>query len=263
MRKISLKVNGIDRELVVDPAAVLLEVLREDLRLTGAKQSCDRKGQCGACTVIVNGQAVKSCLKKAVDLDGSEVITIEGLGTPQNPHLIQEAFVLAGAVQCGFCTPGMIMAAKALLDGDPDPSEESIKKALSRNLCRCTGYRKIIEAVKLAGRFLRKETSPEFFRPDLSRGLIGVSLPRPTAYLRACGTAQFTADLPLEQALHLAAVRSPHHHARIISIETGPALALSGVVGVYDGQGHPGDQPDQVPGSRSTGAVRPQGPGPR
>ena len=124
------------------------------------------------------------------------------------------------------------MAAKALLDGDPDPSEESIKKALSRNLCRCTGYRKIIEAVKLAGRFLRKETSPEFFRPDLSRGLIGVSLPRPTAYLRACGTAQFTADLPLEQALHLAAVRSPHHHARIISIETGPALALSGVVGV-------------------------------
>ncbi len=232
MRKISLKVNGIDRELVVDPAAVLLEVLREDLRLTGAKQSCDRKGQCGACTVIVNGQAVKSCLKKAVDLDGSEVITIEGLGTPQNPHLIQEAFVQAGAVQCGFCTPGMIMAAKALLDGDPDPSEESIKKALSRNLCRCTGYRKIIEAVKLAGRFLRKETSPEFFRPDLSRGLIGVSLPRPTAYLRACGTAQFTADLPLEKALHLAAVRSPHHHARIISIETGPALALSGVVGV-------------------------------
>jgi aldehyde oxidoreductase len=232
MKKIGLHVNGILRELVVSAETVLLDVLREDLRLTGAKQSCDRKGQCGACTVILNGQAVRSCLRKAADLDGGEVITIEGLGTPNNPHLLQEAFVLAGAVQCGFCTPGMIMAAKALLDQNPSPSEAEIKKALSRNLCRCTGYRKIIAAVNLAGRFLRGETTPDQVRPDLTEGLIGVSMPRPTAYLRACGVAQFTADIPLREPLHLAAVRSPHHHAVIKGIDTGPALDMPGVVGV-------------------------------
>ena len=232
MRKIGLHVNGIWRELVVDTDAVLLDVLRDDLRLTGAKQSCDRKGQCGACTVILNGQAVRSCLRKTADLDGGDVITIEGLGTPKNPHLLQEAFVLAGAVQCGFCTPGMILAAKALLDQNPNPSEAEIKKALSRNLCRCTGYRKIIAAVHLASRFLRGEITPDQVRPDLTQGVLGVSMPRPTAYLRACGTAQFTADIPLRQALHLAVVRSRHHHAMIKGIDTGPALGMPGVVGV-------------------------------
>ena len=113
---------------------VLLDLLRKDLRLTGAKQSCDRKGQCGACTVIVNGKAVRSCLTKVADLEGAEVITVEGLGTPQNPHLIQEAFVLAGAIQCGFCTPGMIMAAKALLDENP----ESRRWRISRRPCAGT-----------------------------------------------------------------------------------------------------------------------------
>ena len=108
MKKVSLNVNGVWRQFIVKPDAILLDLLRKDLRLTGAKQSCDRKGQCGACTVIVNGKAVRSCLTKVTELDRAEVITIEGLGTPKNPHLIQEAFVLAGAIQCGFCTPGMI-----------------------------------------------------------------------------------------------------------------------------------------------------------
>ena len=232
MKTFHVRVNGILRQIVADPSRVLLDVLREDLRLTGAKQSCDRKGQCGACTVLVNGEAVKSCLKKIGDLNGAEVTTIEGLGSPENPHLIQEAFVLAGAVQCGYCTPGMIMAAKALLDRNPDPSEEEIKKALSRNLCRCTGYRKIIAAVHLAARFLRREIHPRDVRPDLSRGLIGVSMPRPTAYLRACGTAQFTADIHVDGAFELAVVRNPHHHASIESIDIGPALNMAGVEGV-------------------------------
>ena len=119
--------------------------------------------------MIVNGKAVRSCLTKVVKLEGAEVITVEGLGTPENPHLIQEAFVLAGAVQCGFCTPGMIMAAKALLDKNPDPDVEAIKKALAHNLCRCTGYTKIIEAVRLAGRLLRKETTPDEIRGRIPR----------------------------------------------------------------------------------------------
>ena len=111
MKKVRLTINGRAQQFILDPKRVLLDLLREDLKLTGAKQSCDRKGQCGACTVIVNNKAVRSCLTKVIDLDGAEVITVEGLGTPQNPHLIQEAFVLSGAIQCGFCTPGMMMAA--------------------------------------------------------------------------------------------------------------------------------------------------------
>ena len=160
MKEITLTVNGKKQKFSVSSDIVLLDLLREQLNLTGTKQSCDRKGQCGACTVIVDGKSVRSCLKKVVDLDGSEVITVEGLGTPENPHLIQEAFVLTGAIQCGFCTPGMIMATKALLDQNPDPDKAAIKKALSRNLCRCTGYAKIIDAVLLGGQVLAQGNHP-------------------------------------------------------------------------------------------------------
>src|SRR5690554_1729350 len=152
----------------------------------------------------MNGRAIKSCLFKVAKLDGASVITVEGLGTPDNPHLIQEAFVLAGAIQCGFCTPGMIMAAKALLDKNNDPGTEEIKKALSGNLCRCTGYVKIIDAVKLAGRFIRGETTPADVCPDPDGPKVGVSHPRPTAMDKACGTAQYTADYVLPGALELA-----------------------------------------------------------
>ena len=232
MKKVVLVINGSTEQFVVDPKKVLLDLLREDLRLTGAKQSCDRKGQCGACTVIVNGKAVRSCLTKVIDLEGAEVITVEGLGTPDNPHLIQEAFVLSGAIQCGYCTPGMIMAAKALLDRNPNPDTEEIKKALARNLCRCTGYVKIIDAVKLAGRFLRGETTPEQVRPDPESGMIGVSHPRPSAMLKACGLAEFTADIKLQNAIEVAVVRSTEHHAIIKSIDTKAAEKMPGVIGV-------------------------------
>ena len=198
MEKVSLKVNGRNYQFVVAPDRVLLDLLREDLHLVGAKQSCDRKGQCGACTVIVNKKAVLSCLTKVADLEGADIITVEGLGTPDNPHLVQEAFVLAGAVQCGFCTPGMIMATKALLDRDPDPDKETIKKALARNLCRCTGYVKIFDAVNLAAKFLRGETTPDAVRPVADAGMIGVSHPRPSAMIKACGLAEFSADIKLQ-----------------------------------------------------------------
>src|SRR5271157_748918 len=219
MQKITLKVNGIPRQVMASPEMVLIDLLREDLHLTGTKQSCDRKGQCGACTVIVNGKAVQSCITKLINLEGAEVISIEGLGTPDNPHLLQEAFVLAGAIQCGFCTPGMIMAAKALLDQNPNPDVAAIKKALARNLCRCTGYKKIIEAVQLAGRFMRGETSPQEVRSKIGKGTIGVSHPRPTGMIKACGVAQFSGDIPLPpDALELACVHSTQYHAKIKSI---------------------------------------------
>ena len=232
MDRVSFKINGLSKEFVVGPDAVLLDLLREDLDLIGAKQSCDRKGQCGACTVIVNGKAVPSCLTKVKSLEGAEVITVEGLGTPDNPHLIQEAFVLSGAVQCGFCTPGMIMSAKALLDKNPNPTPEEIKKAFQRNLCRCTGYVKIIEAVELAGRLLRGETTLEAETPKESDGVMGQSLPRPSSMAKACGTARFSADYKIKGAAEVAVITSPLPHAKIKSIDASAAEAMPGVLGV-------------------------------
>ncbi len=231
MKKINLTINGRPQQVVASSDMVLLDLLRDHLHLTGTKESCDRKGQCGACTVIVNGKAVLSCLTKVTKLDGADVISVEGLGTPDNPHLIQEAFVLAGAIQCGFCTPGMIMASKALLDKNLDPTDEQIKHALRRNLCRCTGYAKIIDAVRLAGRFLRGEITPDEIRPKPTDAKMGVSHPRPSALAKACGTAQFSADINMPGAAEIAVVRSPHFHATIKSIDCTAAEALPGVIG--------------------------------
>jgi aldehyde oxidoreductase len=233
VKKVTLTVNGVKREVEAGSDLVLLDLLREQLGLTGTKQSCDRKGQCGACTVIVNGKAANSCLKKVADLQGADVITVEGLGTPYNPHLIQEAYVLSGAIQCGFCTPGMIMATKALLDQNPNPDVAAIKKALARNLCRCTGYVKIIDAVKLAGKFLRQETTPEKVRGSLNKKkMIGESHPRPSAMIKACGLAQFGGDIKMDNMLEIAAVHSTEFHAIIKSIDTAAAKKMPGVVGV-------------------------------
>ncbi len=233
MKKVTITVNGARQEVMASPELVLIDVLREDLRLTGTKQSCDRKGQCGACTVIVNGKATRSCITKVSKLDGADIITVEGLGTPENPHLIQEAFVLAGAIQCGFCTPGMIMAAKGLLDANPNPDVAAIKKALARNLCRCTGYKKIIEAIQLAGQFIRKETTPDAVRAKLGTAMLNISHPRPTAMIKACGVAQFGADIQLPaNRLEIAVVRSSEYHAVIKSVDTSEAEKMPGVAGI-------------------------------
>jgi len=147
---ITLNVNGETHELAVYPWRTLLEVLREELKLTGAKKGCD-KGDCGACTILMDGRAVLSCLMLAVSCQGREILTIEGLAeNKDNLHPIQKAFVEKGAIQCGYCTPGMILTAKALLDDNPNPTRDQIKRGISGNLCRCTGYTKIIEAIETA-----------------------------------------------------------------------------------------------------------------
>jgi aldehyde oxidoreductase len=233
LKNVTLTVNGVKRTVAAGPDLVLLELLREQLGLTGTKQSCDRKGQCGACTVIIDGKAVRSCLRKVAELDGAEVITVEGLGTPENPHLIQEAFVLTGAIQCGYCTPGMIMATKGLLDQNPKPDLPAIKKALARNLCRCTGYVKIIDAVRLAGKFLRGETTPAKEKAKINKNkMIGQNHPRPSAYIKACGLAKFGADYKLDNPLEIAVVHSTEFHAIIKSIDASAALKMPGVAGV-------------------------------
>ena len=148
-QKMELQVNGRVYEVFVEPWKTLLEVLREELGLTGVKMGCD-DGNCGACTVIVDGKAIKSCLMLVPQAKGKKILTIEGLGSEENLHPLQQAFIEYFAVQCGFCTPGMILAAKALLDENPNATEEEIREGLHGNICRCTGYVKIVEAIEAA-----------------------------------------------------------------------------------------------------------------
>jgi len=156
MTHVALRVNGEMREATVPPETTLLQLLRVHLNLTGTKLGCD-VGDCGACTVIVDGMAVNACLMLAGQADGREVVTIEGLATRDRLHPLQKAFEDHAALQCGFCGPGAILAAKVLLDENPDPSVAEIRDALAGNLCRCTGYTKMIDAVREAARELREQ----------------------------------------------------------------------------------------------------------
>jgi len=149
MKQIRLKVNGLSHELEVKPWATLLDTLREDLGLTGTKEGCGQ-GECGACTVLMDGKPVNACLILAMEAQGKEILTIEGLAQGDELHPVQQAFVDIGGMQCGFCTPGMVLSAKALLDEKPEPTDEEIRKGLEGNFCRCTGYTKIIESVRAA-----------------------------------------------------------------------------------------------------------------
>jgi carbon-monoxide dehydrogenase small subunit len=147
----TLTVNGTPYEVAIEPNQSLLQLLREELHLTGTKEGCS-EGECGACTVLLDGKTVDSCLIFALEAQGREVTTIEGLAQGDQLHPVQKAFAEYGAVQCGFCTPGMILAAKALLDSNPHPTELEIRQGISGNLCRCTGYVKIVEAIQAAAR---------------------------------------------------------------------------------------------------------------
>ncbi|MEA4899999.1 (2Fe-2S)-binding protein [Desulfitobacterium sp.] len=148
-RTIKLTINGKLASINVEEDKTLLYLLREVMGLTGTKEGCG-EGDCGACSVLLDGELVNSCLVLAIQADGKDVITIEGVGTEEHLHPIQQAFINVGAVQCGYCTPGMVLATKALLDRIPQPTEEEIRRGLSGNLCRCTGYQKIVDAVRKA-----------------------------------------------------------------------------------------------------------------
>ncbi len=158
-RELHITVNGDEHHLLVDTRRTLLEVIRGEIGLTGTKNGCGA-GECGACTVLLDGQPVNSCLVLAHEADGQEVVTIEGLADGTRLHPIQEAFVEEGAIQCGYCTPGMVMTTKALLDRNPDPDREEILQALRGNLCRCTGYVKIVDAVETAKCLLTEVETP-------------------------------------------------------------------------------------------------------
>jgi len=153
---IQLKVNDEEHDVVIEPNETLVEVLRNNLELTGTKQGCG-EGACGTCTVLLNGKPVRSCLTLAVEAQGKEIVTIEGLAERGALHPVQKAFIEYGAIQCGFCTPGMILTAKAFLDESPHPTEEEVRRAISGVVCRCTGYAKIVEAILAAAGEIGRE----------------------------------------------------------------------------------------------------------
>jgi len=252
-RSVSFYVNGDFRQVEVGRKTTLLQVLRDELHLTGTKNGCGQ-GHCGACTVIVDGRAVRSCVYLAHRADGKRVETIEGLARDGQLHPLQKAFIEHGAIQCGFCTPGMIMAAKALLDAKPQPTREDIYRALERNLCRCTGYVKIIEAI-LAASGQQPEASqawPPIAIPGVAepvpRLAVGRPFPRPDAQAKATGEAVFAADLYFEGMLHGKVLRSRYPHARVLRVDVSKAKALPGVVAVLTAT--------DVPGARNHGLLR-------
>ncbi len=240
-----ITVNG--RALEVSPAApagparTLLDWLREELGLTAAKRGC-AEGHCGSCTVLVNGKPELSCRKRLEDLDGAEVLTLEGLAQPGRLHPLQLAFIREGAIQCGFCTPGMILAARALLDREPDPSDRQIARALAPNLCRCTGYLKILRAVRQAAEWLRegKESFPRSGLLPEEPAPFGRSLPRVDALAKATGELKFAEDLRFPDLLHAAVLRSGEAHARLLELEVAGARARPGVVAVLTARDVPG-----------------------
>jgi CO/xanthine dehydrogenase Mo-binding subunit/aerobic-type carbon monoxide dehydrogenase small subunit (CoxS/CutS family) len=241
---IRIEVNGTWHELEVERRTTLLEVLRDRLHLTGTKNGCGQ-GHCGACTVIVDGQAVRSCVYLARRADGKSVQTIEGLARDGELHPLQRAFVERGAIQCGFCTPGTIMAATALLDRNPNPTREEIMAALERNLCRCTGYVKIIEAVEVAAAEMRGErerppSAPQTPHPPLT--VVGQALTQPDALAKVTGQAHYTADLFFPDMLYAKVLRSEYPHARLRRVDVGRARQLPGVAAVLTAEDVPGEK---------------------
>lgn len=233
MITVSLHINGNSYTVVTPEDRCLLRYLRDDLGLMGTKDGCT-SGHCGACTVIINGKATRSCLVKMSRLDGAVIETIEGLSHHGRLHPLQEEFIEHGAAQCGFCTPGMIMTAKALLDENPNPSPQEIKEAFAknRNLCRCTGYVKIIQAVQAAARRLKAKQDRQAASPD--------SFLRRQVAAKVTGKLQYGADMVLEGMLHGKVLWSQHPHAEILSIDTTEAEAFPGVERVITAKDIPG-----------------------
>ncbi len=259
MPRLNLTVNGVAHTLDVPANRFLAEVLRYDLGLTGTKIGCN-EAECGACTVLVDGQSVDSCIYPAFKAQGADVLTIEGLaadwqrthpatdaaddpaGDLDGLHPLQQAFVTHGATQCGYCTPGLILQAKTLLDQEQAPSDEQIKHCLKDTYCRCTGYTAILDAVRAAATQMQTGTLPPPRLPEAADPLaqVGKPLPRPDAVAKVTGQALYSDDYLFAEMLHGATLRSDHPHARIRAIDTSAAAAMPGVRAVLTYQDLPG-----------------------
>ena len=201
MRKITLCVNDVPKTLIVDPKNNLMDVLRKQLLLTGTKDGCE-DGHCGACAVLVNGKYTLACITPMSRVpDGARILTVEGIGTPNNLHPIQKAFALHGVAQCGFCTPGFVVSTKALLDSNPAPTREEVRDWFNKrhNVCRCNGYKPYVDAVMDAAKVLRGEMAESELDYKPGNGTIwGSKYPRPTAVAKVTGTLDYGSDLGLK-----------------------------------------------------------------
>jgi len=233
----TLNVNGHDHQVAVGTGATLLDVLRDSLRLTGTKKGCN-VGDCGACTVLVDGEPMNSCLLLAAELEGRAITTIEGLAQDGQLTPLQKSFVHEGGIQCGYCTPGMVTSATALLERTPDPTDDEIKEALAGNLCRCTGYTGILRAVKNCGKHRDctcEKTKDAGRAAGAKHHSVGVSIPRVDAHDKVTGRTLYTADISLPNMAHGKILGSPIAHGRIKKIDTSKAEALDGVLAVITG----------------------------
>ena len=228
--KINLEVNNRKVSRETEPHKRLLDFLRDDLNLTGAKEGCGA-GECGTCSVFVDGKLVKSCLMPVAKAAGTKIETIEGLAEPGTLTPMQKAFYKTGASQCGYCIPGMVMAATAALRENPSAGIEEIKERLGGNICRCTGYTKIFEAVELARDVIAGDIPQEALEEDaVGSSYIGHNVRRIDAPSKVSGRLRYAADIKMHDMLQLQVLRSPHPHAKIISIDTSDAEAMEGVV---------------------------------
>lgn len=230
---VELTVNGDKHTVTVTGSTTLLEVLREQIGLTGTKLNCG-VGDCGGCTVLLDGQPANSCLVPALEVEGREIVTIEGLSKGDQLHPVQRAFVEEGAIQCGFCTPAMVLIAKALIDKNPDPTDDEIREALSGTLCRCTGYTKIVEAIRRWRIYV--DAPAEKKKSKSGHTVVGVSLPRKDSFDKVTGRAQYADDIKLPNMLWGKILTSPLPHARIKKVDTSKALALPGVKAILTGK---------------------------
>jgi 4-hydroxybenzoyl-CoA reductase subunit alpha len=233
----TLNVNGHERTVAVNTSDTLLDVLRRTLSLTGTKKGCNM-GDCGACTVLVDGEPMNGCLLLAAEMEGRKIVTIEGLAENGELTPLQQSFVHEGGIQCGFCTPGMVLTATAMLEQSPDPDDEEIKDALAGNMCRCTGYTGILRAVKNCERHRdcgREHNRDGAGSPGADHDVVGTSVPRVDAHDKVTGRALYTDDISLPDMAHGKILGSPMAHGRIKKIDTSKAVALDGVLAVITG----------------------------
>lgn len=229
-----IKVNGVTYELEQDKK--LMRFLRDDLRLTSVKDGCS-EGACGTCTIIIDGKATRSCIPMVSKMADKKIITVEGL-TEREKEVYSYAFATAGAVQCGFCIPGMVMSGKALIDANPDPTRLEVINAIKNNICRCTGYKKIVDGILLAAKIFREDLPVS---EESGEVVVGQAMQRVDAREKVLGTGEYPDDLYLDGMIYGSAVRAEYPRARVLAIHTDEAKALSGVVGVFTAQDIPGN----------------------
>ncbi|MGE4506166.1 MAG: 2Fe-2S iron-sulfur cluster-binding protein, partial [Desulfovibrionaceae bacterium] len=236
MIKKTINVNGVERMVIADASANLAMVLRENLGLTSVKVGCGQ-GQCGSCSILFDGKVIRSCTRKWAKVEhGAKITTLEGVGTPDNLHPVQMAWIAFGGAQCGFCSPGFIVSTVGLLESNPNPSREEVRDWFQkhRNACRCTGYKPLVDAVMAAAKVMRGEMSMEDlqFKIPVDGRIWGTNYPRPSGVAKVTGTWDFGADLGLrlpQGTLRCALVQAEVSHANIKSIDVTEAEAMPGV----------------------------------